>query len=256
MNRIVWIFDFDGTLSPIVADRHAARLHPACRDLLIYLHQDQGHQVAVLSSRRLEDLTSRIDIPGVYIGGYNGLRWISPEGRVLDRGHFFPGDLQKSRVAMLPGIMALKELAGLDIEDKEWAITLHLRKLPPDLKEEAARKILSWKNLDGIRVLKGPEAWEIIFSPSFDKSVGVRILCQELHFDVRGDILIYAGDDENDALAMAYVASTGGINITVGSRPLVAGSHLINNPDSLAPFCRKLAASLISMDSKQDSFLK
>lgn len=242
MNHTVWIFDFDGTLSPIVADRHAACLHPACRELLMHLHGDQGNQVAVLSSRRLEDLISRIEIPGLYLGGYNGLKWLSPAGRVLDHGHDFPGELQQTRNAMLPAIMALKELPGLDIEDKHWSVTLHLRKLTPDVQEEASRRILAWKNLDGIRVLKGPEAWEIVFSPALDKSVGVRILCRELGFVPRQDLLIYAGDDENDAMAMEYVAAAGGINITVGPRPLVAGAHLVSNPQSLAPFCRRLAS--------------
>jgi len=32
--RSLWVFDFDGTLSPIVEDRHAARIHPMCRELL------------------------------------------------------------------------------------------------------------------------------------------------------------------------------------------------------------------------------
>ena len=246
MNRIVWIFDFDGTLSPIVADRHAAHLHPACRELLMDLHQDQGQEVAVLSSRRLEDLSARIDIPGVYIGGYNGLRWISPEGRVLDRGYYFQGDLQEKRNAMLPGIMALKELPGMDIEDKHWAVTLHLRQMSPDGKEEALKHIRTWGNQDDISVLPGPEAWEVTFSPSFNKSVGVQILCRELDFKPRRDLLIYAGDDANDALAMAYVASLGGIIITVGPQPLYPCCRLVNDPKTLAVLCRKMARALSS----------
>jgi trehalose-phosphatase len=243
LNRTIWIFDFDGTLSPIIADRHSARLHPNCRTLLIELQEDHGHLVAVLSSRRLEDLTPRIDIPGLYLGGYNGLQWLSPEGRLLDHGLDFSGDLQEKRAQMLPEIMALKELPGMDIEDKHWAVTLHLRQMSPDGKEEALKRIWTWENHDDISVMQGPEAWELAFSPSFNKSVGVQILCRELDFQPRRDLLIYAGDDANDALAMAYVASAGGLNITIGSCPLVAGAHLVENPEALAPFCRKLAAS-------------
>jgi trehalose-phosphatase len=219
VTRSIWIFDFDGTLSPIVAGRYAARLHPACRELLKKLSRDHENHVAVLSSRRLEDLTPRIDIPGLYLGGYNGLKWLSPEGRVLDHGHDFPGDLQQTRDVMLPGIMALNELPGMDIEDKHWAVTLHLRHLSSDLKEEVSQRILGWETGDRVRLLKGPEAWEIVFSPTFDKSVGVWILCRILGFDPHLERLIYTGDDENDALAMAYVTSQGGINITIGRAP-------------------------------------
>jgi trehalose-phosphatase len=253
LSRIVWIFDFDGTLSPIVAERYAARLHPACRELLKKLSRDHENHVAVLSSRRLEVLTPRIDIPGLYLGGYNGLKWLSPEGRVLDHGHDFPGDLEQTRDVMLPGIMALNELPGMDIEDKHWAVTLHLRHLSSDLKEEVSQRILGWETGDRVRLLKGPEAWEIVFSPTFDKSVGVRILCRILGFDPHLERLIYTGDDENDALAMAYVTSQGGINITIRPRPLVPGAHIVENPKALPSFCRKLLTSIIAKDTKESN---
>lgn len=66
--RRLWVFDFDGTLSPIVPDRTAARLHPECRELLNELVRAPGRFVAVLSSREIEDLSRRVPLPGVFPG--------------------------------------------------------------------------------------------------------------------------------------------------------------------------------------------
>lgn len=250
--RTFWIFDFDGTLSPIVADRNAARLHPDCRKLLKELSGNESHHVAILSSRMLDDIVPRIDVPGVYIGGNNGLRWYLPQGRVLDCTNLFSGHLRKTRRLMIRRIMALKELPGIDIEDKEWSVAVHLRKMDPETKQKAAKHIQAWENLEGIRILKGPEAMEIIFSSFFNKSVGIQVICKHLHYSPGNDTLIYAGDDENDALAMEQVLFMGGKAITVGSRNLLPDTYLAKNPEALAHLCREMAGLLTKEVKEND----
>ncbi|MCR4310146.1 MAG: hypothetical protein NUW14_09085 [Deltaproteobacteria bacterium] len=65
--RSLRVFDFDGTLSPIVDDRHAARVHPMCRELLKGLARMPWHFVAVLSSREIEDVTGAADIMFLHV---------------------------------------------------------------------------------------------------------------------------------------------------------------------------------------------
>jgi trehalose 6-phosphate phosphatase len=253
MKRTFWIFDFDGTLSPIVADRNAAKMHPECHNMLKELIKVASHSVVVLSSRMLDDIIQRIDVPGIYIGGNNGLRWYLPRHRVLDCTNFFTGHLRKTRRSMIRRIMALKELPGIDIEDKEWSVAVHLRKMTAEAKQEAVKRIHAWDNLDGIRILRGPEALEIIFSSFFNKSVGIQVICKHLKFSPENDTIIYAGDDENDTLAMAHVMSTGGTAITVGSRTLLRDTYLVENPEALARLCRKMAGLLPDEVMKNNS---
>src|SRR3972149_2640835 len=78
--RRLWVFDFDGTLSPLVPDRTVARLHPASLALLKDLVADPRDRVAVLSSRTLEDIVPRVPVPQVYLGGGCGLAWRIPGG--------------------------------------------------------------------------------------------------------------------------------------------------------------------------------
>ena len=154
MKRTFWIFDFDGTLSPIVADRNAAYLHPECRKLLKELSNNKSYHVAILSSRMLDDIVPRIDVPGVYIGGNNGLRWYLPQGRVLDCTNLFSGHLRKTRRLMIRRIVELKELPDIVIEDKEWSMAINLRKMKQEAKQETVKRIKTWENLDGILILK------------------------------------------------------------------------------------------------------
>jgi trehalose 6-phosphate phosphatase len=79
-HRLLWVFDFDGTLSPIVPDRAAARLHRECERMLRFLARSPWNRVAVLSSRTLDDVGSRVPVPGVFIGGASGLEWRFPGG--------------------------------------------------------------------------------------------------------------------------------------------------------------------------------
>ncbi|MCE5263636.1 MAG: trehalose-phosphatase, partial [Deltaproteobacteria bacterium] len=64
----LWFFDFDGTISEFVSRSAEAEIHPACRDLLGDLAALSLQRVAILSSRSLDDLISRVDIPGVFLG--------------------------------------------------------------------------------------------------------------------------------------------------------------------------------------------
>src|SRR5512139_1848564 len=78
--RRLWVFDFDGTLSPLVPDRSTATLHPACREVLEELSAGPQEIVAVLSSRAIDDLVPRVPVPGVFLGGGSGLVWHLPGG--------------------------------------------------------------------------------------------------------------------------------------------------------------------------------
>ena len=71
--RSLWVFDFDGTLSPIVPERNEARLHRECERMLRFLARSPWNRVAVLSSRTLDDVVSRVPVPGVFVGGASGL---------------------------------------------------------------------------------------------------------------------------------------------------------------------------------------
>jgi len=64
-----------------------------------------------------------------------------------------------------------------------------------------------------------------------------------MKFNPKPGTLFYAGDDENDALAMRLVTRLGGTAVTVGERCLIAASTVVRDPQELADEVGRLAKS-------------
>jgi trehalose 6-phosphate phosphatase len=239
----LWIFDFDGTLSPLVPERESAQLHPACAELLAVLVTQLRHKVAILSSRSLDDLVPRVTVPGIYLGGGSGIEWQMPDGsRVTPEGEW--GErLERTRTSLLPLIVRMAILPGVELEDKKWSVALHTRKAPAESREELYVRIGDWQKQGATRVLRGPEVLEIQFLPEIDKAFGVRTICSMLNFCPTSGAVVYAGDDENDSVAMRWVANLGGVALSVGNRFPAPGSLVVDGQIGLIKEILRIAAS-------------
>jgi trehalose-phosphatase len=239
--RILWAFDFDGTLSPIVPGRSEARMHPACRSFLRDLVRAPGTLTAVLSSRLLDDLISRVPLRGMFLGGGSGLEWRLPWGQRIRPGREEERRVESARKMLYPLLEKISSVPGADVEDKRWSIAVHYRRVSPD-----ARATL-WPLLDEVqrrkevRVFDGPAVMEIQMVPGWEKAKGLESLCRYLRFDPSGGRVVYAGDDENDGTAMRWALSRKGAALAVGIRPRVPGARVVRDPASLAHAVRVLA---------------
>ncbi|MGE5698447.1 MAG: trehalose-phosphatase [Deltaproteobacteria bacterium] len=237
----LWVFDFDGTLSPLVPDRNAAQLHPASRALLKALAGDPGSRVAVLSSRSIEDLAGRIPVRNLFLGGGSGLEWRFPAGHRIGPGEAAEARRDKARGAVLPLLSKISSVPGVEIEDKRWSLAVHFRRVPPEGLGAVHSLVLELERLSVIRVFSGPAAAEVQLLPSADKSFGVRKLCGFLRFSPSGGRIFYAGDDENDAAAMRWVIAMKGKAVAVGNGIRMTGVRHVDGPASLAHAVRAMA---------------
>lgn len=237
----LWIFDFDGTLSPIVPDRGKAIIDPTCKKLLQDLVGNPLCRVAVLSSRSLEDLASRVQTPEVFLGGGSGAEWSIHGGHRLQISGDYEERLNRVRNDTISPIKKFSAIPGIELEDKNWSVAMHIRGASSKSRKIFFRRLKQWKPPFDIRILHGPEVIEVQFLPEINKTFGVRIFCEFNKFDPQFGMLVYAGDDENDALAMQYVLELGGIAFTVGEHPLVPGARVVEGLSSLAQEIRKLA---------------
>lgn len=240
----LWIFDFDGTLAPLVPDRDAARLDPSCLELLQDLAALPRQRTAILSSRRLEDLAGRVSVPGLLLGGGSGLEWQGPAGR----RDFLPQDgqsrLREARARILPRLARLAALPGVDLEDKQWSLAIHFRQSPPGARAQLEAWVDAKGAACGLPFFRGPEVFELQFLPGVDKALGVRNLCQLLGADPDRIGLVYAGDDANDLAAMQWVLARGGRAFFVGGTCPIAGPLPVEGPAALARAIRSLEAGL------------
>jgi trehalose 6-phosphate phosphatase len=233
-NVTLWMFDYDGTLSPLVADRTAARLDSACRDMLHQLAAVRNFHCAVISSRLLADLEGRVGVAGIYLAGGSGLEWRLPDGRRRVPESERMNAIRKIRKTLIPEIMEWERLPGVEIEDKQWSVAVHVRRANRQTQEELAALLVRWQQSRNVPVFRGPAVLEIQFFPEVNKAFGVRAFCDLVKCPPDGARLVYAGDDENDALAMQLVRGWGGTIITVGEKATVTGADVVSSPMELA----------------------
>jgi trehalose-phosphatase len=247
-NPRLFAFDFDGTLSSIVPDRSAAQLHPVCRNLLKELSEMRGLHVAVLSSRALEDLVERVPLPGVILGGASGLEWRLPGGHRVRPGEMAEARRERAREAISAQLARLASFPGVDLEDKGWSVAVHHRNVLPEALAMLEPLLSELRRTPGIRVFRGPSVAEVQLLPHVSKSFGVRRICRILAVEPSESRILYAGDDENDAVAIRWVLRKGGTALCVGDRLRIPGAISVEGPSALARAVRQLAGAVPAAD--------
>lgn len=237
--RRLWIFSFDGTLTAPNADRSKARLHRLARELLGELAAAPRNLVAVISSRSLEDLVSRVPIPEIFLGGGCGTEWHIPGGESMTLSGRPKELLMETRERLLPLLRELASQAGIELEDRRWSAAFHLGNATQKLRRafggDLEELLREWR----VALYRRDDLYEVQFLPEITMEFGARALCRFLGHDGG---TVCAGSDENDATALRWVARNGGVSLSVGRRPLVPGAQAVADLRSLVRQVRDLAA--------------
>ncbi len=208
------VTDFDGTLSPIVADpRHAVLAEGADR-MLLRLSQFPGVHVGVMSGRGYADLAERVgDIGTVRLVGSHGAEYGGPADTTLAKR-------RDELVAELQALMGQYGEAFLEI--KPVSASVHTRRMT----DREAAAVLRDQTRDGPgavpgRTVKaGKEVVEIAVVEA-NKGIALRRLADE----VGAASTVYLGDDVTDEDAFAVLGSDD-VGIKVGEGPTLARCRL------------------------------
>jgi trehalose 6-phosphate phosphatase len=149
--------------------------------------------------------------------------------------------LLKARKRVLEDLKRIGTIPGVDLEDKKWSVAVHVRGVTSGDRASTLNSLTELARTKGIRVLKGPEVFEVQILPEIDKLFGVKTLCSLTDFAPESGRIVYSGDDENDAVAMEWVIRHGGVAFSIGSQPLVQGAVPVASPEALVKEVRKLA---------------
>lgn len=206
--------DYDGTLSPIVANPQDARLPEETRSILKSL--SAFVPVAILSGRDRQDVAQKIGLDQLVYGGSHG----------YDIAGLPLGDKQYQGTAMVfPALSEaeqqlheqLKEIEGVEIERKRFAIAVHYRNVPqekvPSIKE-IVQQAADQQEL--LKIAGGKKVVEL--KPIFDWNKGKALLwlLDTMELNEENYLPVFIGDDITDEDALAVVADEG-IGIIVGS---------------------------------------
>lgn len=235
--RLAIFTDFDGTLAPIRQRAAHAQLSLRVRRALERLTTD-GHLVAVVSGRPLEDLLQRVGIDGVWYAGSHGYFLRAPDGSALS---LLRRDERRLLVRVAHRLtMAVGHLRGILVEPKPGAIAVHFRAASPTLRHKVAEVVATLAGASpGLRVFPGHMVWEILPTGPVDKYVASRfILRAALQRDHRGTAWpIYLGDDVSDERVFARWK---GISVRVSRRPKTAARYFVRSPAEVAECLERL----------------
>jgi trehalose 6-phosphate phosphatase len=197
------VFDFDGTLAPIVERPERAAMRVGTRSKLIAVAA--ARPVAVLSGRARRDLLPRLrGVPLRHLIGSHGAEWAG----------WRPGEAEKARLRGWSARLraALSGHEGVVLEDKGWSLAVHYRHAPHPLK--AMKAILAAVHAHAADAdLTGGKCVVNLGLPGLDKASALRRL--RALYPTRA--CLFVGDDENDERAFA-ARVPGVLGIRVGPR--------------------------------------
>jgi len=175
-----------------------------------------------------------VPLPRVILGGASGLEWRLPGGHRIRPGDPAEARREKVRRTLDPLLARLSHIPGVDDEDKGWSIAIHYRHVLPEVVPMLEPLLKELEGAQDVRVYRGPSVAEVQLLRNVSKSFGVRTICRIIGFDPSQDRILYAGDDENDAVAMRWVLRRGGIAFSVGAAARARGARVVEDPVALA----------------------
>ena len=246
--RALVALDFDGTLSPIVADPAAARAHPGAVPALRQVAAVVG-TLAVITGRPAAsavELGGFRAVPGLTVLGHYGLeRWADG---ALESPPPPPG-VEAAR-AELPALLAGAGAPdGTRIEDKGHAVAVHTRRAadPQAALDQLRGPLEDLAARNGLAVEPGRMVIELR-PQGMDKGQALRTLARQR----QPSAVMFCGDDLGDVAAFGAVRAlrgdgTPGLTVFSGSAEVAALAEtadlVVDGPDGVVALLGALASA-------------
>lgn len=237
--------DFDGTLSPIVADPAAARVHPDAPAVLAELGA-YVNAVAIVTGRPVAtalELGPGLErVPGLVVLGHYGFeRW--ENGRIS--GPPPPAGVPRVE-AELPLLLDSLGLLGVTIEDKGRAVAVHTRRSadPEGALAKLREPMAELAAKHGLVVEPGRLVLELR-PPGMDKGHALSLFLAERN----ARSVLFAGDDLGDLAAFDAVRASElpGVTVCSGSAEVTAladrADIVVDGPDGVVALLRELTSA-------------
>ncbi len=240
-SNLVFLLDYDGTLTPIVDRPGDANLAEDTRQVLRDL--SARHPVAIISGRDRPDVQNRVDLDTLYYAGSHGFDIAGPDDHAMDHieGADFIPEVRQT-IAFLEKRLAA--LSGVFVERKTYSVAIHTRLAAdgdiPAVEQAIAETLAQHPRL---RTKTGKRVIELIPDIDWHKGRAATWLIEGLQ-PAHGPIFpVFLGDDQTDEDVFAALPEHGlGILVARAPRPSKA-SFRLTSPGDVVDFLKRMAAA-------------
>nr|AFK47239.1 unknown [Medicago truncatula] len=248
--QIVVFLDYDGTLSPIVADPDKAYMSKKMR---VTLKDIARHfPTAIVSGRCLDKLFSFVRLAELYYAGSHGMDIKGPTNRRSTKKGNNDGVLLQPASEFLPMINEVykilvektKCVPGAMVENNKFCLSVHFRNVDEKSWEALGEQVsLVMNDYPKLKLTQGRKVLEIRPIIKWDKGRALEFLLESLGFaNSKGVFPIYIGDDRTDEDAFKVLRNRGqgcGILVSKISKETNA-SYTLQDPSEVGEFLRHL----------------
>ena len=243
--HVLLLFDFDGTLTPIVDRPELVDFPPDTRKLLRTLAKNRRYTVGIVSGRALTDLRSKVEVEGIIYAGNHGLEiegfgsdFLDP---IAEEMRPFFQILSQALSATLRGIK------GVFVENKGLTLSVHYRSVD-DAEErkvkDAFTRVTDPLHVTGrIRITEGKKVYEIRPPVDWDKGKAIAWLIAKCRETKRkgGALPVYLGDDLTDEDGFKVIEKNNGVSIFVGEQDFQSvARYFLKSPQEVTELLKML----------------
>ncbi|KAH1253366.1 putative trehalose-phosphate phosphatase J [Glycine max] len=223
--QVVVFLDYDGTLSPIVADPDKAFMTRKMRATLKGIARH--FPTAIVTGRCRDKVYNFVKLAELYYAGSHGMDIKGPtKSQSPKQGNNNKAVLFQPASQFLPMIDEVykillektKTVPGANVENNKFCLSVHFRCVDEKSWAALAEKVrLVLNDYPQLRLTQGRKVLEIRPTIKWDKGKALEFLLESLGYENSNDVFpIYIGDDRTDEDAFKVLRSRGqGIGILV-----------------------------------------